>query len=216
MNRITMLVAAAAAVAVLLPTSSALATPGTDYRAVFRDWKPDRVITACRFTRTQLVNARKVAATVTDFNSYAPGFRENVRREIARHDAGGCSRARARSALRNVRITRIRPRGGLGESVTIRNTGARAVSLKGATLRDRGGRRLRLGGAGKLAGRRSLRVVTGCARGRRRPARIGSSLFACRSRRLWDDRGDLVKVVDSRGTVVARRGYGTLRGAIRF
>jgi len=210
-----MLAAAAVAATVLLPAASAPAAPG-DYRAVFRDWQPDKKITPCRFTRAQLVNARRVAATVTDFDSYAPGFREEIRRQIARRDAGGCSRARARSALRMVRIARIRPRGGLGESVTIRNTGRRAVSLRGATLRDRGGRRLRLTGAGKLGGRRSLRVVTGCARGRTRPTRSGFSFFACRRGRLWDDSGDVVKVRDSRGTLIAQRGYGRLRGVAGF
>jgi hypothetical protein len=59
-------------------------------------------------------------------------------------------------------------------------------------------------------------VVTGCAPGRRKAKRIGSRLFACRKGRLWDDRGDVVKIVDSRGTVVAQRGYGTLRRVARF
>jgi len=98
--------------------------------------------------------------------------------------------------------------------VTIRNTGRGAVRLKGATLRDRSGKKLRL--SGRLAGRRSLRVVTGCARGARRPRRVGSRLFACRTGRMWDDRGDVAKVVDARGTVVAQRGYGTFRTVARF
>lgn len=200
----------------------ALAAPADDYRAVFRDWQPDGDVAACRFSRAQLVNARNVAATVTDFDSYAPGFREEVGREIARHDARRCTGVarpgarRNRSALRALRIVAIRPKGGARESITIRNSGRRAVSLKGATLRDRAGNRLRLSSGRRLGARRSLRVVSGCARARRKPARLGSRLYACAPRRLWDDRGDVVKVVDARGIVVSQRGYGRLRSVVRF
>jgi hypothetical protein len=216
------IIAVAALAAGMMPVSGAAAAPADDYQAVFRDWQPDQDITICRFSRTQLVNARDVARTIADFESYAPGFNEELARELARHDSGGCrgvavppSKAqRNRSRLRSVRIVGVRPKGGARESVTIRNAGRRAVSLRGATLRDRSGHRLRL--SGKLGGRRSLRVFTGCAAGRRSPARIGSRLFACRSGRLWDDRGDVVKLVDSRGVVVAQRGFGTLRPVARF
>jgi hypothetical protein len=209
--------------ALVAGASSAAAAPADDLRAVLRDWQPDHDIANCRFTRAQLVNARDVAAALTDFDSYAPGFRDEVLREIARHDAGDCrgvvpspSGARNRSRLRSIRIVAIKPKGGTLENVTIRNAGPGAVSLKGATLRDRRGNRLRLPAVGKLKGKRSLLVVSGCARGRRKPARLGSRLFACRSRGIWDDRGDVVKVVDSRGTVVAQRGYGSLRSVPRF
>ena len=200
----------------------AFAAPADDYRAVFRDWQPDGDVAACRFSRAQLVNARNVAATVTDFDSYAPGFREEVGRELARHDSRGCTGVaqpgarRNRSELRLLRIVAIKPKGGAGESITIRNTARRAVSLKGATLRDRAGNRLRLSAAGRLGARRSLRVVTGCARARRKPVRLAGRLYACGPRRLWDDRGDVVKVVDARRTVVSQRGYGRLRNVVRF
>src|SRR5918997_4987056 len=112
---------------------SAHAAPADDYRAVFGDWQPDRDVAACRFTRSQLVNARNVATTVTDFDSYSPGFKDELGREIARHDARGCSGVappsarRNRSALRSLRIVAVKPKGGAGESVTIRNTGRRGV-----------------------------------------------------------------------------------------
>ena len=205
----------------IVGTSSAVAAPNDDYREVFRDWQPDGDVAACRFSRAQLVNARNVAATVIDFDSYAPGFKDEVGREVARHDARGCSGVtapsarRTRSALRSVRIVAINPKGGGGESVTIRNSGRRAVSLRGATLRDRAGNRVRLG-AGRLGARRSLRVITGCLGAARKPVRRGTSLYACRSRRLWDDRGDVVKVVDARRILVAQRGYGRLRRVVRF
>ena len=36
----------------------ALATPDQDFQAVLSDYNGDSNVTACRFTRTQLVNAR--------------------------------------------------------------------------------------------------------------------------------------------------------------
>ena len=200
----------------------ALAGPNEDFLAVYNDWKPDGDVASCRFTRAQLVNARNVAAGIQDFDSYAPGFRDEVGREIARYDSGGCSgispdtTARNSSPLRRVRITRISPKGGKRESVTIRNRGSRSVSLRGATLRDRRGNRIRFPRSTRLRAGRSLKVITGCARGRRRPFRRGSLFWACRRKLVWDDRGDVVKLVDSRRTVVTQRGYGTYRGVRRF
>ena len=201
----------------------AQAAPIDDYNAVADDFRGDGDITPCRFSRQQLVSAGLVAGGVPDFDRYAPGFRTELAREIARHDTGGCSGVatpadpgRATSPLRRVRITRIRPRGGLLESVTIRNSGSRSVNIGRATLRDRRGNRVRIPRGTRLGARRSLRVITGCARGRRRAVRRGSRLFACRRSRVWDDRGDVVKVVDTRGTVVAQRGYGRLRRVTRF
>lgn len=199
---------------------AAPAAPADDFRAVFADWQRDQDVTACRFTRTQLANARSAAGG--DVDGYAPGFREEVSRELRRRAGGGCrgvappSSQRGRSALRRVRIVRISPKGGLAESVTIRNSGSRSVDLAGAGLRDRSGARLRFARGTKLRGRRSLRVVTACTTGGSRPLRRGSTLFACRRKELWDDAGDVVKLVDSRGTVVAQRGYGTLRRMVRF
>jgi hypothetical protein len=218
MIRIVMLVALAAGT-LLLPVSDAVATPADDARAVYNDWRPDGQITPCRFTRAQLVNARNI--TPVDYDSYAPGFRDQMNREIARYDSGGCkgvspdAPARKRSAIRKLRISKARPKGGLRESVTIRNSSSGGVSLKGVTLRDRSGHRVKLG-SGRLGGRRSLRVFTGCAKGRRKAYRSGSTLYACLRRQVWDDKGDVVKIVDRRGVTVAQRGYGSRRGVVRF
>jgi hypothetical protein len=223
MIRATMLVVVTAGMLVL-PISGAVASPADDAREVFADWRPDGDITSCRFTRQQLSNSLAVLGGV-DLNYYAPGFREEVGREIARHDSGGCrgitpdtsgsAGARARSALRRLRIVSIRPRGGSRESVTIRNPGSTGVSLKGSTLRDRSGRRIKLGSK-RLGARRSLRVYTGCAKGRKKAYRRGSRLYACSKRRVWDDRGDVVRIVDRRGVAVAQRGYGRFRRVFRF
>ena len=207
-----------------LGAPAAHAAPIDDYRAVADDFRGDGDITPCRFSRQQLVSAGLVAGGVPDFDRYAPGFRAEVAREIARHDSGGCSGVstppdtseRASSPLRRVKIAGIRPRGGLAESVTIRNGNSRSVTIGRATLRDRRGNRVRIPRGTRLGARRSLRIITGCARGRRRAVRRGSRLYACRRSRVWDDRGDVVKVVDARGIVVAQRGYGRLRRVVRF
>ena len=221
MIRKTTLLAALFTSALLIPSSTALAAPADDFRAVFEDWRPDGQITQCRFTRAQLANAAAVSGGF-DANYYAPGFRDELAREIARQDAGACTgvvpgspAARRQSALRRLRIGTIRPRGGLKESVIIRNSGPGSVSLRGATLRDRSGRRLRLG-SGRLGARRSLRVYTGCAKGRRKAHRRGSRLYACQRRTVWNDRGDVVKIVDARRVTVAQRGYGRFRRVARF
>lgn len=220
-----MLVAAALVLAALAAVPSrALATPMGDFTAVFGDWRGDADVSSCRFTRAQLVNARAVASSNADFDTYSPGFREEVGREIARHDSGGCrgvspppsSAKRAASPLRSVRIARIRPKGTGAESVTIRNAGRATVNLGRSSLRDRSGRRARIPADVKLGGGRSLTVITGCAPGKSKPVRRGAKLFACLSKALWDDRGDVVKVVDARGTVVAQRGYGTFKRVARF
>ena len=221
MIRKTTFLAALFTTALLLPASSSVAAPVDDFRAVFDDWRPDGRITQCRFTRAQLGNAATVSGGF-DSNYYAPGFREELGREIARQDSGSCRgiapnspAARRQSALRRLRIGTIRPRGGLKESVIIRNSGSRSVSLRRATLRDRSGRRLKLG-SGRLGARRSLRVFTGCAKGRRKAFRRGSRLYACQRRTVWNDRGDVVRIVDSRRVVVAQRGYGRYRRVARF
>jgi hypothetical protein len=206
----------------VLAAPAAQAAPADDYQAVAADFRGDGDISDCRFTRQQLINAGTVAAGVPDFDTYAPGFRAEVAREVRRHDSGACRgiaggpAGRANSPLRSVRITAIRPRQGLRESVTIRNNGSSSVNLGRATLRDRRGNRVRIPRGTRLGARRSLRVITGCLRGGKRAVRRGSRLYACRRSRVWDDTGDVVKVVDTRGRVVAQRGYGRLRRVLSF
>jgi len=113
------LAASAVLVAALLPATAALAAPLDDFKAVFADWRSDGDVTACRFPKATLVNARNLASSNADFDSYAPGFRDEVGREIARHDSGGCRgiapdspQAQALSAGRD----RLRTRGEEGQA----------------------------------------------------------------------------------------------------
>ncbi|MDX6699695.1 MAG: hypothetical protein QOE65_3092 [Solirubrobacteraceae bacterium] len=58
----------------------------SDYAAVRRDWQPDRVITACRFTVSQLENARSL---LTGEDNYS-GMQGAIEAEISRQRTGGC------------------------------------------------------------------------------------------------------------------------------
>jgi hypothetical protein len=89
------------------------------------------------------------------------------------------------------KLGKIRPRG--HESVVVTNTSRRAISLTGATLRDRSGHKVRLRGA--LSGRGSRRIY---------------------SRGVWDNRGDVVKLADRKGLVVRQTGFGSWDGVVRF
>jgi hypothetical protein len=193
---------------------AAAATPEDDTRAVAADYGPDHDVTACRFTRAQLVNALNVTSGDPDFDNYVPGFRDEVRAEIARHDAGGCKSKKAKPAA-NLKIVRVRAKRGLKESVTVKNLGKRTARLRGVTLRDRGGSRIKLGRA-RLGPGKSLRVFTGCARGKKRFIRLKSRAFACRKKVVWNDRGDVVRLVAANGTLLSRAGYGRFRSVQRF
>lgn len=181
------------------------------------DWQPDRDVTACRFTRAQLVNAHNVASSSPDFDNYEPGFRAEVRAEIARHDAGGCKAATVKTVkpAPNLTIVKVRARRGLKESVTVKNLGKRTAKLRGVRLRDRSGGRIKLGRA-RLGPGKSLRVFTGCAKGKKRFIRLKSRVFACRKKTVWNDRGDVVRLVAANGTLLSRVGYGRFRSVQRF
>ena len=203
------------AVALAAPASAA-ATPEDDFRAVADDYRPDKDVTACRFTREQLVNAHNQANT-PDLDNYGGAeFRAEVRAEIARHDAGGCKVANKKvTKVANLKIVKVRPRRGFKESVTVKNLGKRRASIRGVRLRDRGGARLKLGNVGIKPGK-SLRVFTGCAKGKRRFIRLKSRAFACRKTTVWNDRGDVVRLVAANRTLLSRAGYGRFRSVQRF
>ena len=186
---------------------SAGASPASDAAAVFKDWSGDRDVTSCLFTLSQLQNA--VSQITPDVNAYSPGFRAEVEREIQRWRSGGCAKASAKPAGSVLRIVKVQPKGGVKrEYVTIRNTGRKAIKLKGYALRDAGDHTIKFKKTTLKAGR-SLRVVTGCRKGSRRAVRKGARYYACRTKQFWDDAGDVVELVNPKGGLLSRKAYGT-------
>jgi hypothetical protein len=189
--------------------------PGADFSAVFADWRGDGRITRCRFTRQQLQNALDEASKMNDLDAYAPGFRDAVRAELAAKCGG------VLGASTELRIVKVKARGQPGkpgnEYVTIKNVSKKVVALKGLSLRDRSGNRLRLPRKHKLRRGRKLRVVTGCFTARKSSVRRGGRYYACRKKgQLWNDKGDVVKIVNSRGKVLAQRGFERFKSVPRF
>jgi hypothetical protein len=114
------------------------------------------------------------------------GFPDEVDVEIARWRRGECD-SRAR-------IASVKPK---RERVRIANEGPRAVEVGGMRLRDRQRNSIRL--------RRGMRIEPGASivvRSGRRP--------------IWDDRGDVARLVARDGAVVSQLGYGRYRGVKRF
>ena len=196
-------------------SAGALAGEQEDFNAVYADWQKDRDVTACHFSQQQLENARRLAEGSPDFE-YAPGFGEEVDREIARWRANGCAGVspaidRAKSPLRGLKITAVSGRGGpKREYVKIRNTTGKRVSLKGATLRGRTGKRAKFPSRTRFAARRTYVVRVGCGRSRR------TTVYLCRKSQLFRDNGDTARIADAKGVFVSQRGFGAFANAIRY
>ena len=183
------------------------------------DYAPDGDITACKFTRTQLVNAR--SQITEDVDSYEPGFRDEVNREIGRWDSGGCSGGGGGSGKKaDFHIVavkgKVRSRNKRKEYVTIRNRGGRAGNLKRWSLRDRAGHRIRFRKRLRVKAHRRLRVITGCAKGHRRAFRRGARYYACRRHLIWNDGGDVARLISPRGRLISQRGFGRFKSFVRF
>jgi hypothetical protein len=189
----TVLVAAA-----LAPGASA--SPSADLASVVQDYSRDQKITPCRFTQGQLESARRQISE--DIEIYAKGVRAAIVRETRRWKTGGCARKAA-----TLRIVRIQPKGeAASESVTIKNVGRRAVNLRGYALRDSTDHTLKLRST-KLKAGRTLRVVTGCRKGSSSAVRRGSRYYACRTKQVWDDAGDVVELLGPGGGLLSRKRY---------
>ena len=191
-------------VAVLAP--NAAGSPQADLTSVARDYGPDRKITPCRFTAAQLASA---ASLITgDVATYAAGLDRAIAAELRRWKDGGCTARRvATAAGANLRIVKVQPKGGARrESVTIKNRGRTTVNLRGYALRDAADHTLRFRST-KLKAGRSLRVITGCRKGSRKPTRRGASYYACRSKQFWDDAGDTVELLGPGGGLLSVKTY---------
>lgn len=190
-----------------------------DYQRVQADWR-DGGITPCRFSEEELSNARAVAAENPD-DSYS-GFPDDVDTELVRRRSGACAgrtpdSARDSSRLRAIRIVSVRGRGrASSERVVLKNTSGRTVDIGRATLRSSSRRKLPLPRGLELRARRSITVVVGCARGRRRATVTSRAVHLCSRRPLFSDSGDFARLVDPQGLAVSQRGYGTRRRVARF
>lgn len=183
------------------------ASPAADFAAIVKDFTRDRDVTPCLFTRAQLEGAR--AQLGPDANAYAPGLGDELSREIRRWRDGGCTTRRVAAALGgDVRIVKVSAKGAARrESVTLRNYGSKAVSLRGWILRDAADHQIKFKKT-TLKAKRRVVVVTGCRRGSRKALRKGTRYYACRSTEFWDDAGDVVELVNAKGGLLSKKAYG--------
>lgn|GEM_PF-3312858 len=190
----------------LVPAAGA--SPASDFAAVVKDFASDRDITSCRFAVSQLANAR--GQVTADVDAYAPGLAAEIDRELRRWRDGDCTaKATAKAGVTTLKIVKVSPKGGASkESVTIRNTGRKAVNLRRYVLRDAADHAIRFTKTTIRAGK-SLRVVTGCRKGSKKAVRKGTSYYACRTKQFWNDAGDVVELLTPQGALLSRRTYGT-------
>ena len=194
---VTVLVAA-----VLAP--SAAGSPAGDLQSVLRDYSRDEKITPCRFTLGQLKSTR--AQISEDIETYSKGIRPAIAREVRRWRDGACKGKGA--SARKLRIVAIKAAGGPArEYVTIKNSGRKTIDLRGFALRDAADHTVKFRST-KLRAGRTLRVVTGCRKGHRRPVRRGARYYACRKAEVWDDAADVVELLGRGGGLLARKTYG--------
>ena len=187
--------------AVLAPSASG--SPAGDLKSVLQDYSPDEKITPCRFTRGQLESARSQISQ--DVETYAKGIRPAIAREVRRWKDGGCKGKGA--AANKLRIVAINADGGpRKESVTIKNTGKKTISLRGFALRDGLDHTVKFRST-KLAAGRRLQVITGCRTGHRSAVRRGSRYYGCRKNEIWDDAGDTVELLGRGGGLIAQKTY---------
>src|SRR3954452_17206200 len=112
----------------------AFASQQSDFDDVYGDWRPDLVISPCRWSQAQLENAYAVANSNPDFQ-YETRFTDDVQKEIGRWKSGGCAgvvplTARQKSPLFGAKIVAVKARGGAGrEIVKIHNGTQKTLSF---------------------------------------------------------------------------------------
>ncbi len=211
-----MRIAAAVAVVAGLAAVPALASPQTDFNNVYGDWKPDLVITPCRWSQAELESAYSVANGNPDFQ-YETEFVDDTRAEINRWKSGGCAgvqpeSVRKKSALFGARIVKVRGKGGAArETVTIRNGTKKTLSFRKASVTNLKGKGFYFPARFKLKRGRTVVVHVSCAKGKRRQSFTARTVWLCGTRGLFRDRGDLARLSDSKLLVVSQRGFGTER-----
>src|SRR3954469_23312233 len=119
----------------------AFASQQSDFDDVYGDWRPDLVISPCRWSQPQLENAYAVANSNPDFQ-YETRFSDDVQTEISRWKNGGCAgvaplTTRRTSPLNGARVVSVKDRGGQAkETVKIHNGTKQTISFRKATLRN--------------------------------------------------------------------------------
>src|SRR5688572_9690980 len=103
------------------------------------------------------------------------------------------ARWRSGGCVPRARIVGVRAK---RERVLISNTGGTPATVGGMRLRDRQRNTIRL--------RRGLRIAP------------GQTIVVRSARPIWDDRGDIARLVARDGTVVSQYGYGRFRNRKRF
>jgi hypothetical protein len=197
------LAALAALLAAVVLAPSAAGSPASDTAAVLRDFS-NRDIVSCRFTRKQLENALGQLSADADAYAESAALRAELDREITRWRRGSCKNRKV-----VLKIVSIRPAGAASkESVTIKNTGRKALNVRRYALRDSNDHTIRFGNL-RLKRGGTLRVVTGCRKGQRKAVRRGSSYHACRKTQFWDDAGDVIELVTPQGGLLSKKSYGT-------
>jgi hypothetical protein len=200
--------ALAALLAGVVAAPGVLASPASDFNAIIKDYTSDQEVTPCLFTQAQLETARSQLGA--DANAYSPGLSAAIGQEIKRWKDGGCTARRVAAARgADVRIVKVTAKGGAKkESVTLRNYGAKTISLKGYVLRDAGDHTIKFIKT-TIKPKRSVVVVTGCRKGSKKAVRKGTRYYACRSKEFWDDAGDVVELVNAKGGLLSTKTYGT-------
>jgi hypothetical protein len=133
---ITGVSAALVAALVALP-SLAPAAPIDDYNIVRADWAADTVITPCKFTLSQLGNARGIATTADAYTD----FPTKLDAEIARQHAGVCAGSNQPAAGATLRATvsptraKFRKKITLTITVTTTTAAGRRVPVKNVVVR---------------------------------------------------------------------------------
>jgi hypothetical protein len=205
----------------VLVASPALASPQSDFNAVYGDWKKDTKITPCAWSQAQLQNAYNVARSNPDFQ-YETAFVNDTQREINRWKSGGCAgiqplSVRKKSPLYGVRIVAVRGRGGAAqEAVTIHNSGRTTKSFRKASLTNLKGAGFYFPARFKLARGHTAVVHVGCAAGKRRATFTKRAVWLCSKRGIFSDKGDLARLADAKLLVVSQRGFGSESRRIAF
>jgi hypothetical protein len=195
------------------PASASLQS---DFDAVYGDWKKDAVITKCAWSQAQLQNAYDVAQGSPDFQ-YETKFVDATRAEINRWKTGGCAgiqplSVRKKSPLYGARIVSVRGRGGAAsEVVAIRNRAGKALSFRKASITNLKGRGFYFPNRFKLKKGRTVRVHTGCQKGKHRSSFTTRHVWLCGKGGIFRDKGDLARLADAKLLVVSQRGFGSER-----